>query len=86
MSKQKEPLTIDKLLESIDYYNGDSDIKLVIKKFVEKNLITATGLLIIWTHGAGVDIDGSRFSDTEAVWALEKAKFDILDKGISFND
>ena len=43
------------------------------------------GLLIIWTSGKDVEIDGTRFRDAEAVWALSKALNQILNKGISFN-
>jgi len=78
-------ITIEKLLEDIDNLNGDDDVKKVLKQFVEHNLMMASGLLIIWTSGKHVEIDGTHFSETESVWALEKAKYHVMSKGISFN-
>ena len=84
-SKQNEN-SVEKLLETINGLNGDEDVKITIRNFLEKNILMATGIMIIWTHGKHVDIDGTRFSEPEAVWALEKAKHQLLDKGLSFND
>lgn len=86
MGKPKEVIPLEKLLENIEIYTGDADIKRVLQKFVEQNLIMATGIMIIWTHGKHVEIDGTRFSEPESVWALDKAKHYIHTKGISFDD
>jgi len=85
MGKDK-PLTIEQLLGDIESRNGDAGVKRILKKFVDNNLIMASGILIIWTNGKSVQIDGSRFSDPETAWALQKALYEVMSKGISFND
>jgi len=84
--KQAKRETIEELLKSVEAFNGNDDVKSALRRFIEHNLLMANGVIIIWTHGKHVDIDGTNFSEPEAVWALEKAKHQLLDKGLSFND
>lgn len=84
--KENKLPTIDDMLKDIEGLNGNPDVKAVLQRFIKDNLLGATGVIIIYTHGKSVNIDGSKFSDPEAVWALEKAKNQILNKGLSFND
>ena len=78
--------SIEKLLENIDSFNGSENIKKVLNKFVKNKILMADGIMLIWTHGKHVDVDGTNFSDCEAVWVLGKAKHQIYDNGLSFND
>lgn len=78
--------TAEELLKSVDAFNGDIEVKRLLKRFIVENLLMANGMIIIWTHGKHVEIDGTRFSETESVWALEKAKSHILNAGLSFDD
>lgn len=76
--------SIEKLLSDIDGLDGSEAVRNVIKKFIRTDMSMADGLLIIYTRGKNVDIDGTRFTDSEAVWALMKAVNQILNKGLSF--
>ena len=76
--------SIEKLLSDIDSLDGSEAVRSVIKKFIRTDMPMADGLLIIYTRGKNVDIDGTRFTDSEAVWALSKAVNQILNKGLSF--
>lgn len=64
---------------------GNNDVKQTLEKFINNELVKATGIILIWQNGDHVFIDGSGFSETEAIWALEKTKNDILNKGMKFN-
>ena len=83
---RKDTNSIETLLESVSGLNGDEAVKDVIRRFCEQNLLMSNGIIIIYTYGKHVGIDGTKFSEPEAVWALEKAKHQLLDKGLSFND
>lgn len=85
-NKEHKTLSPEDLLKDIEGLNGNPDVKAVLQRFIRENLIGATGIIIIYTRGKNVDIDGSKFSEPEGVWALEKAKHKMLDKGLSFND
>jgi hypothetical protein len=76
--------SIEKLLSDIDGLDGSEAVRRVIKKFIGTDMAMADGLLIIYTRGKSVDIDGTRFTDSEAVWALSKATNQILNNGLSF--
>lgn len=84
MFKREKTATIDELLKDIESLNGNVDVKTVLERFINNNLMDATGVMIIWTSGKRVDIDGSKFSEVEAYWALGKAQHELLNKGISF--
>jgi hypothetical protein len=84
--KENKSVPIEDLLKDIDGFNGNPDVKTVIMRFIKNELMSASGVIIISTQGKHVNIDGTKFSDPEAVWALEKAKHQILSKGLSFND
>ena len=86
MFKRNGIPSIEAMLESIEGLNADEGVKGVIARFLNDDIMSATGIMIISTHGKNVDINGSKFSETEATWALEKAKYQILNKGLSFND
>lgn len=76
--------SIEKMLNDIDALDGSESVRNVIKNFIKNDMALADGLLIIYTRGKNVDIDGTRFTDSEAVWALSKAINQILNKGLSF--
>lgn len=84
--KENKASSIEELLKDIDGFNGNSDVKTALMRFIKNELMSANGIIIISTQGKHVNIDGTKFSDPEAVWALEKAKHQILSKGLSFND
>lgn len=82
--KKPEPIDVDKLLKTLENNSGNDDVKRVLHNFIEKHLIGTTGILLIWTEGNHVDIEGSHFTEPEAVWILEKAKMKTLNKVITF--
>jgi hypothetical protein len=86
MFRKDKTLTPEDLLKDIEALNGNSDVKDVLRRFILNNLLDTNGIIIIFLQGKHVNIDGTKFSEPESVWALEKAKHKIMEKGISFND
>lgn len=86
MVHKDKNLPLEELLKDIETFNGNQDVRSVLIRFVKNEMINTSGLIIISTQGKHVNIDGTKFSDPEAVWALEKAKHQILNKGLSFDD
>lgn len=76
--------TIEELLKDVEVFSGNADVKSVLKRFIENDMLDATGLIIIWPHGEHVGIDGTPFSEPEGIWAFEKAKHEFLHGGIKF--
>jgi len=84
--KHTNIIPIEKLLNDIQGLDGNGEVKQALERFIINNMAMSDGILIVWTHGKRVDIDGTKFSEVEAVWAMEKAKHELLNKGLSFND
>jgi hypothetical protein len=84
--KKKETCSVERLLRDIDELSGSEGVKKVLQRFIEDHMALTEGIILIYTHGKSVDIDGTRFTDPEAVWALNKALNQILNKGLSLND
>lgn len=85
-NKNKKNITIDELLSQLDNIECDPDVKQLLYNFITDGRLTkAHGILIIHTFGKdGVDIDGTHYTEQDAVWAFEKAKYKLLQKLISF--
>ena len=83
-NRKSKPLDLDKLLSDLENANANDEIKQVLHRFISSEIVGTTGILIVWTKGNSVDIEGSHFSEPEVVWALEKAKSRVLNKMITF--
>lgn len=82
----KQVQSVEEMLATIDGLNGDEEVKEVIRRFLKNSLLVSNGIIIIYTYGKHVGIDGTKFSEPEAIWALQKAQHQLLNKGLSFND
>ena len=82
--EKREPIPVDELLKDIEVYGGSEEVKATLRRFIQEDMADASGIIIIWPHGKHVSIDGTPFSETEGVWALEKAKYELLRGGIKF--
>jgi len=85
-SRKADNASIEKMLEAVDALNGSEDIKKLLQNFIKYKLLGANSLILIWTYGKHVGVDATKMSEPESVWAFEKAKHELLHKGLSLND
>lgn len=78
--KKHSVVTVEDLLRDLEDHNGDADVIRILKQFIDNNLMATTGIILIWVEGKNAYIEGSRISEQEAIWALEKAKVETLNK------
>lgn len=71
--------------ETVNQLIAKNDINALISKFIANELPKTDGIMLIYRQGDHVGIDATGFTDVEAVWALEKAKHELLGKGLTFN-
>ena len=75
----------DELLKDLACLNGNQEVIQLLRRFIKDDLLMTDGLILIKTAGKHVNIDGTRFNELEAVWALAKAQHELLNKGLSFD-
>ncbi len=72
--------------DGVEHLLTTEGIKDVLDTFIADELPYADGIIIMWSRGKHVGINSAGFTDDEAILWMDKAKFKLHCRGLTFRD